>query len=434
MTVAGARPRPSTNLRWWIALLLGFGILINYFDRVALSVSQDPLKKDFGIGPAEFGILSSVFFWVYALCQIPIGIVLDRFGVVLVGRIGAFLWGIAALMSALAPNFAFLNVARGALGVAEGPAFPSNAKATSYWFPNNERGLATSIFDSAAKFSNVIAVPALAFIVLRYGWREAFFFTAALSFIYFALFYIFYRNPSEDKRLSPDEYKYIKEGGAQPEGLAPAKNEGARLGYLLSQRKVWGLTIGFSAYGYLFGLLITWLPSYLNTTFHTGLLKSAGYAAIPWFVATLTDLIVGGWLVDYLINRGYDPTRVRKVILIAGMVLGLAIVGAAYTHDINVATFWIAIALGGVAFSAPVGWSIPGLISPKGSVGTIGGIMNCFNNLANAAAPVATGFIVAQTGSFTLALATAGVVLVIGIISYVFVLGKIELIPSPPEG
>ena len=431
MAAAAALPRPATRIRWEIALLLGFGILINYFDRVALSVSQDPLHKEFGIGPAEFGILSATFFWVYALCQIPIGIVLDRFGVVLIGRIGAFLWGIAAIMSGIAPSFGFLNFARGFLGVAEAPAFPANAKATSYWFPNVERGLATSIFDAAAKFSNVIAVPIIAAVVYFYGWREAFFFTAALSFIYFLIYFFFYRNPSEHKRVSPSEYEYIVKGGAQPEGLSSTKNEGARLGYLLSQTKVWGLTIGFSAYGYLFGLLITWLPSYLKQTFHTSLLGSAGYAAIPWAVATVTDIAIGGFLVDYLIRKGYEPTRVRKAILIAGMVLGLAIVGAAYTADIRIAIVWVSIALGGVAFSAPVGWSIPGLISPKGSVGTIGGIMNCFNNLANAAAPIATGFIVQQTGSFTLALSTAGVVLLIGIVSYWFVLGRIEPIPEP---
>lgn len=430
MALAGAISRPRTNVRWLIAVLLGAGILVNYIDRVALSVAQDPLHTEFGIGPAEFGILSGTFFWVYALCQIPVGIVLDRFGVVVVGRIGAFLWGFAAMLTAVAPNFGVLNVARGFLGVAEAPAFPGNAKATSYWFPNRERGLATSIFDAAAKASNVIAVPLLAFIVAMYGWRSGFWFTAILSFVYFALFYGFYRNPSQHRSLPPEEYAYIKEGGAQPEGTA-STGEGARLGYLLSQSKVWGLTIGFSAYGYLFGLLLTWLPGYLKNTFHTSLIGAAGYAAIPWFVATITDLVIGGWLVDYLIGKGHEPTRVRKTILIAGMVLGLAIIGATTTTDINVAIVWVSIALGGVAFSAPVGWSIPGLIAPKGSVGTIGGIMNCLNNLANAAAPIVTGFIVASTGSFALALSTAGVVLVIGIISYVFVLGKIEPIPDP---
>ena len=424
-------PLPATRVRWGIALLLGFGILVNYVDRTALSVAQDPLHREFGIGDAEFGILSSTFFWVYALCQIPIGLVLDRFGVALVGRVGAFLWGIAALMTALAQNFAFLYAARGCLGIAEAPAFPGNAKATSYWFPTSERSLATSIFDAAAKASPVVAFPLIAFLVARYGWRAAFGFTAVLSFVYFGAFYAFYRNPSAHPRVSKEELAYIKSGGAQPEDAGSSRGETARLGYLLSQRKVWGLTLGFSAYGYLFGLLLTWLPGYLKGTFHTSLLGSAGYAAIPWFIATIMDLLIGGWLVDYLIGRGHEPTRVRQTVLISGMVLGLAIVGAAFTKDINIAIVYVSIALGGVAFSAPVGWSVPGLIAPKGSVGTIGGIMNCFNNLANAAAPVATGFIVAATGSFTLALATAGVVLVVGIASYVFVLGRIEPIPEP---
>ncbi|MGP6158688.1 MAG: MFS transporter [Vulcanimicrobiaceae bacterium] len=431
MAVAGTIARPVGRIRWEIALLLGFGILVNYVDRVGLSVAQDPLNREFGIGPAAFGIVSATFFWVYALCQIPVGVVLDRFGVVLIGRIGAFLWGCAALATALAPSFGALNLARAFLGVAEAPAFPANAKATSYWFPNQERSLATSIFDSAAKASNVVAVPLVAYLVTAYGWRAAFACTAALSFIYFGIYYVFYRNPSEHPRVSRSEREYIVKGGAQPEGSSSASNERARLGYLLSRRKVWGLTIGFSAYGYLFGLLLTWLPGYLKATYHTSLIGSAGYAAIPWFVATVTDLVIGGWLVDSLIGKGYSSTRVRQVVLITGMVLGLAIVGAAYTTDIRIAIVFVSIALGGVAFSAPVGWSIPGLIAPKGSVGTVGAIMNCFNNLANAAAPVATGFIVASTGSFTIALATAGVVLVIGIASYVFVLGKIEPIPEP---
>jgi sugar phosphate permease len=423
--------RPATRIRWEIALLLGFGILINYIDRVGLSVAQDPLHQEFGIGPAEFGILSATFFWVYALCQIPIGVLLDRFGVVVVGRVGAFLWGLAALATALAPNFLFLNAARGFLGIAEAPAFPGNAKATSYWFPSSERGLATSIFDAAAKASNVIAVPLMAFLIGAYGWRAAFVTTAVLSFVYFAIYYAFYRNPSEHKRLPQAERDYIVAGGAQPEGTSGFADEGARLGYLMTRTKIWGLTIGFSAYGYLFGLLITWLPGYLKTTYHTSLIGSAGYAAIPWFVATITDLAIGGWLVDALIARGHSPTAVRKTVLIAGMVLGLAIVGAAYTSDIRVAIVFVSIALGGVAFSAPVGWSIPGLIAPKGSVGTVGAIMNCFNNLATAAAPIATGIIVQTTHSFTLALSTAGVVLAIGIVSYVFVLGPIEAIPEP---
>ena len=58
-----------------------------------------------------------------------------------------------------------------------------------------------------------------------------------------------------------------------------------------------------------------------------------GYAAIPWMCATVADLVVGGWLIDHLIKRGYDETPVRKTVLVLGMLLGLAVFGATFTID-----------------------------------------------------------------------------------------------------
>ncbi len=430
MARSATEARPATNVRWGIGLLLGFGILINYFDRVNLSVALPSLHAEFGITPEQFGLLSSAFFITYAVLQIPVGVFLDRFGVVLIGRAGAFLWAIASFLTGIASGFWPIFVARTLLGVAETPAFPVSSKATGYWFPSSERGLATSIFDAAAKFSNVIGVPFVALVLTLWGWRASFIVTALISLAYFAAFFFFYHNPSTHPRLSESERRYIVEGGAQPEG-APAAGGGATLGYLLAQRKVWGLTIGFAAYGYSFYLFLTWLPGYLIRTQHWDVLKSASYTAIPWAVATVTDLVIGGWLVDYLIGRGLDQTRVRKTLLVIGMLMGVAIVGATTTTDPNVAVFYISIALGGLAFAAPIGWSIPALIAPKGSVGTIGGIMNFANNAAGFAAPIVTGYIVGATNSFNNAFITAAVVLAVGIVSYVFVLGKIEKLPDP---
>jgi MFS family permease len=161
-------------------------------------------------------------------------------------------------------------------------------------------------------------------------------------------------------------------------------------------------------------------------------LKSAGFAAIPWAVATVTDLFVGGWLIDYLIEHGRNESKVRKAVLIIGMLFGLAVFGATQTTDPAWAIFWISIALGGLASAAPVGWSLPSLIAPKGGVGTIGGIMNFANNLMGAAAPIVTGFIVGATNSFANAFLVAGIILIIGIIAFVFILGRIEPIPDPP--
>ena len=416
--------------RWGIGALLGMGVLINYIDRIGLSVAAPQIQELFKLTPVEMGLLFSAFAWSYSLMQIPVGMVIDRFGPTTVGRWGAFLWGLAATITALSSGFAGIFVARLILGVAEAPAFPVSAKATGYWFPRNERGMATAIFDAAAKFSNVIGVPLLALTIVTFGWRWGFALTAVLSFSYFIAFFLLYRDPSAHPKLSKQELRYIQDGGAAPEGPADG---GAlnMLGYLLTKSKVWGLTIGFAAYGYTFYLFLTWLPGYLVQTMHMSILKSAGFAAIPWAVATAADLFVGGWLIDHLISRGKDESTVRKGVLVCGMVLGLAVFGATQTTDPVWAIFWISIALGGLASAAPVGWSLPSLIAPKGGAGTIGGIMNFANNLMGAAAPIVTGMIVGATNSFTNAFAVAGVILIIGIIAFVFGLGRIEPIPDP---
>ena len=84
------------RLRWGIGVLLGVGVLINYFDRINLSVAAPQLKHDFGLTDGELGWLFSGFFWSYALLQIPTGMILDRFGVTWVNRISTFLWSVTS--------------------------------------------------------------------------------------------------------------------------------------------------------------------------------------------------------------------------------------------------------------------------------------------------------------------------------------------------
>lgn len=416
--------------RWTIALLLGVGVLVNYFDRVNLSVSRDALQASFGISAVMFGYLSSAYNWPYALLQLPSGLVLDRFGVRRVGIISTVIWSMASFAAAICTGVRGLFGARFLLGIGEAPTFPANAKAIGYWFPKDERSLATAMFDSAAKFSSAIGVPLLGLLLLYFGWRWNFAATGFISLLYFALFYAFYRNPSEDKLLTDAEREFIAEGGAQQEDRARAA-KGAPLAYLLRQRKVWGLALGFASYNYTFYLLLTWLPSYLSTTLHVDMLHSVLYTSVPWLFATFTDLVVGGWLVDALIQRGWNPVRVRQVVLIGGMILGLGILGTAHAHSPAAALFWISVSIGGLSAASPVGWSIPSLIAPRESVGTLGGILNFCNQLAGIAAPIVTGYIVQSTHSFAGAFIGATAFLLVGIAGYVFLLGRIETIPDP---
>lgn len=221
--------------RWLIGCLLGVGILINYIDRVGLSAATPELTRELGLTATDIGLLGSAFFWTYSLLQVPGGMVLDRFGVTMVGRTSSFLWAVAATITALASGLWGIATARLLLGVAEAPAFPASQKATGHWFPLDERARSTAIFDSAAKFSNVIGVPLVAYVIFLYGWRWGFGVTALLSFLYFVAYYVIYRNPSEDPKLSKAEHDYMIAGGGTPEGPATA-GQSRMLGYLLRNR------------------------------------------------------------------------------------------------------------------------------------------------------------------------------------------------------
>jgi ACS family D-galactonate transporter-like MFS transporter len=420
----------APHRRWRIAVLLGIGVLVNFFDRVNISVAYDALRTNWGISAVTFGYLASAYNWTYAALQIPVGIMLDRWGVRRIGRVATFLWSMASFASGLATGLYSFFAARLLLGVGEAPTFPANAKAVGYWFPERERSFATSINDAAAKFASAIGVPILGLLLIGFGWRWSFIFTGFVSFLYFLLFWRVYRNPSDDERLSPAERKLMAEGNAQPESAPEAHRHGAPLLYLLRQPQVIGATIGFAAYNYVFYLVLTWLPSYLSMSLHVDLFHSALDTSIPWLVATFTDLAIGGWMVDALVRRGARPWLVRQWVLVGGLAFGAALYGASFAHTAAHALVWISIAMAGLGAMAPVGWSIPSFIAPRESVGRVGGIMNFATQIAAISAPVVTGYF-AKAHNFAGAFAVAAIVLAVGIAGYILGLGKLRVIPEP---
>jgi MFS transporter, ACS family, D-galactonate transporter len=424
--------RQSGNLRWRMAGLFGVGVLVNYLDRVNLSVTAKPIEAAFHLNAAEFGILLSSFLWSYTILQIPIGSLLDKVGVVWIQRIGNVLWTIITFLTATASGLGVLLLLRVLLGVAEAPTFSAASKSTGHWFPHRERGIATAAFDGAAKFSNVVGIPLLAAVVTWGGWRAAFVFTGVISLLYGVAFWLLYRDPERARRegkLSEAEHKYIVDGGGRI-GEAKSPNQLAHLRYLLTRRQVWGLTIGFAAAGYAFYLFLTWLPGYLQTSLGMSVLGSGIYTAVPWIVATITDFVIGGWLVDHLTRRGWNQSNLRKGVLVTGLLLGLVVIGAAFTHNPVVAVIYISVSLGGIALVGPICWSIPALLAPPGGVGALGSIMNVSGQVISLIAPIVTGFLVDATGSFAISFVLSGVLIAIGIPCFLFMMGPIEQLPA----
>lgn len=409
--------------RWRIAWLLSIGVLVSYLDRVNLSAAHVALVAAFGISDIVFGYLSSAYNFTYWFCQLPVGVILDRFGVRRVGRIGIVLWTAATFAASLAPSLPALFGARFLLGVGEAPTFPACAKAVGQWFPQTERGMASALFDAAAKLSSVIGIPLVGLVLLRAGWRWSFAMTGVISVAYLVYYWRVYRDPDEDPELTQIESQHIAGDHPSDEKLDQPKSS---LGQLLRERKVLGLALGFGSYNYVFYLLLTWLPSYFSYSLHIDLLHSFLYTSVPWLIATMCELSVGGWLVDFLIKRGADANRVRRVVLIGGACCGLGILGAAHAHTAAEALVWISLSISGLSAHAAVGWSVPALIVGRGDVGKVGGIVNFSNQLSGVCAPILTGYLVTALHSYGWVFGAAGIYLAIGICGYIFLLGRIQ--------
>lgn len=254
------------------------------------------------------------------------------------------------------------------------------SKATAAWFPLSERGMATAMFDGATKLANMVAFPVLAFVMSEWGWRAGFLFTSVISVLFTAVWWWGYRDPSTARSLRPAEREFILEGGARDIDRGGAR----QFRSALRSGRIWLLSCGFACYGYTINIVLTWMPEFLQREFHVRLLQSGIYSMIPWAVATVAELLVGGWLVDRLVRRGRNPWTVRKTVLTCGLALGATIGAAGSAGSPAVAVVWMSLSLAGLAIAAPVAWGLPGLLAPPGTVGAVSGLMNFLNTAATA--------------------------------------------------
>jgi len=247
------------------------------------------------------------------------------------------------------------------------------------------------------------------------------------------LFWFYYEKPEKHRRISDDELKYIQENNLNANDEQTSKFLHT-LKVLFTNRKVWGLMIGFTGYGYTFNLLLTWLPTFLKEKYGMDIMSSGLLTAVPWLIATFAGILVGGWLVDYLIKKGYNSQNVYRTIIVVGLCLGFVFLGSIFTDNVVVAMICISIGLAGISATAPIGWSISAEIAPAGSISLLSSIVNLANNLfGGIIATALTGYLLDKTVSFNLSFIVAGIVLLLGLIFYIYVLGDIKQIKIPKK-
>ncbi len=153
------RREPRSRVRWMIVGLCFAGLTVNYVDRANLSVALPKMSDELGIGPGVEGVVLAMFFASYAICQLPVGHLVDRLGARIVFAVAGLWWSIFTAATALVGSVASLLGFRFALGAGEAGGYPASAKAVSEWFPVRERAFATSIYDSGARAGTALALP-----------------------------------------------------------------------------------------------------------------------------------------------------------------------------------------------------------------------------------------------------------------------------------
>jgi MFS family permease len=218
---------------------------INYVDRIVLSVSSAPIAEEFGISKLELGYLFSSFLWLYVICLVPMGMIVDRFGTRAVNAAGIGIWSIATALTGLATGFGMLIATRVLMGVGESTTYPASGRVIREWIPLKERALFAAVFNSGAYFGPAVGGLVLAWLVSAAGWRVTFLVCAAVGFIWLLAWMIWFRKPEEASWLGAEERALIlreRDGGAKGVstdgtsiGLRGLLTSSSMLGLMLSQ-------------------------------------------------------------------------------------------------------------------------------------------------------------------------------------------------------
>lgn len=408
------------GLRWLIIGLIFFVTLINYVDRLTISVLAPVITKDLGLTNVEFGTITIWFLVAYTLSQAVSGKIYDRIGVKFGFVFSVVVWSIGAVLHAFATGIGSLSAFRFVLGFGEAGNFPGAAKVSAEWFPQKERALAQGIFNSGVALGSIVAPPLIIWLQLNYGWKTTFIFTGVLGFIWLGFWLALYKSRNSHSWLTTREKNLIEQGEEQPTVSEAAPTYAS----LLKYKQTWAIILARFLVDPVWWLYITWLPKYLYDARGFDLKQIGLFAWVP-FVAAGFGSIFGGWLAKFLIGRGWSVNKARKAIIGASCLLMPAGIIAAYTNDSMFALAMISVVLFGFQVWINNVQTLPSDFFPKSAVGSVAGLGGMGAGIGSIIFTYATGWVV-DNFSYTPILVAAGILAPIGTIVLFALSGKIQ--------
>jgi ACS family hexuronate transporter-like MFS transporter len=381
----------SSNVRWFVCFLLFLATTINYMDRSVLSLIEPLLHLPFmgwlpGVSVAyqtayhlNYGHIIECFQIAYAVGLLLAAPLIDRVGTKAGYAIAIAVWALSSLSHALANSVMGLCIARTLLGLGESGNFPAAIKATSEWFPSQDRALAVGIFNSGTNAAFFI-VPALVPLVTKpFGWRAAFLCTGSMGLLWLVLWLLFPYN-----RLRRD----LSQTQANLRKVVPVVTGRALYHILVRSRGLYAFSIAKALTDPIWWFYLFYLPMFLNDNYGVGLSQMYWPVVVVYAVSSVGSFL-GGGLSGMLMKRGYTVNIGRKVALLAMAVCVLPIMLVPHMHTLFPHNAWPAIGLFGLAAAAHQGFSAnlfttPTDMFPSTSVSTVVGIGGCVGSIGGA--------------------------------------------------
>lgn len=412
------------NLRWTIVLLLFLVYMINYLDRVALSLTVPMIEKDLMLNAEQFGMIFGSFFFGYALFNFIGGLATDKYGPTLVLGVAVGMWSLFCGLTAVATGFWSMLILRVLFGMAEGPICASANKAINGWFPKKQAATAMGFLSAGSPLGCAVAGPIIGYLALSFGWRPAFMIICSIGIVWMLVwFFISADNPAKSKHVSPEERALVEqlkqEQISAEEDLAQAAHG---LGYYLRQPIILVTAFAFFCYNYILFFFLSWFPAYLVQAHGLDIKAMSITTMIPWIVG-FVGLALGGLISDKIFNITGKLLLSRKIVLVVSLLAAAVCVALAGTvQGVTSAVVLMSVSIFFLYITGAIYWAIIQDVVHKSRVGGISGFIHLIGSISGIIGPIATGYIVQNTGKFDSAFILAGVIAALGAFLVLFLI------------
>ena len=397
---------------WRLIPLLFTGMFLNYLDRINIGFAALRMNHDLGLTPSVFGFGASVFFLGYMLLGVPSNLMLDRIGARVWIPVILVFWGVVATLTAFVQGATSFDAVRFLLGVAEAGALPGFALYVTQWFPASYRTRAIAGYIIAAQAAAIFGSPLAAFLITMtdrgfglHGWQWMFIIEGLPTILLgLAFLFLLTERPADARWLAPEQREWLQRK-LDEERAAAERVRRFRLADVVTDGRIWSLSILFGcALVGIYGLLI-WLPQIINAMGHMSLFEVGLLAAIPPALGVVGQIAV---------SRSSDRTGDRKVHLGAVYVLGaVALALSAVCPNAILAYVLLCVAGFGIFAGNPLFWSMATAMMTGTAGAAAIAFINSVAQFGGLIGPWMIGWVKGTTGSFEIALLALAAFLII---------------------